>query len=435
MNIYPKTYTIKEYDGFSRGGNNSSFHPLDTQTFDALEAFILANKSAVATDVVELLSLSTRRGTGRVITARNYVGIIAMNNGTIIEILPKIYGDIDETKTRDIFLKMLRTLKDVSFKEFTMTRLKADRLNLFEIFIKMFLDEVAVVTKQGLRSSYMPQESNERFYKGKLLTSQHLKHNLCRKDRFFVCIDEFSINRPENRLLKSTLVFLMKRTNDARNRQAALRLLSYLDGIDSSVDYRADFSACSIGRGMTHYAKALAWCRVFLLGNSFTSFTGSNVAFSLLFPMEKIFENFVAAKIRKLAGQSLTVRTQDSQYSLFDTPFRAFSLRPDIVIQERDATIVLDTKWKILPKEVSSNHGIAQSDMYQAYAYGKKYNAGKVMLLYPLTGAVKEKVDLRYASKDGVIVEVAFIDLLNPDESVSELLYNVRAIPRIIFSD
>ena len=37
------------------------------------------------------------------------------------------------------------------------------------------------------------------------------------------------------------------------------------------------------------YTTALRWCEVFLSGKSFTSFTGSDVAYALLFPMETLF--------------------------------------------------------------------------------------------------------------------------------------------------
>jgi 5-methylcytosine-specific restriction enzyme subunit McrC len=139
-----------------------------------------------------------------------------MTDGTVIEILPKIAtGDISDSETKRIFLEMLKTLKDVAFKDFNISNLHTDRLSLLEIFIKMFLDEVSILTKQGLKAAYTPVEANERFYKGKLLASQNIKYNLINQDRFFVCFDDFSINRPENQLIKSTLRFLLKQTTIA----------------------------------------------------------------------------------------------------------------------------------------------------------------------------------------------------------------------------
>lgn len=421
MRLSNKTYTITEYGGFIIGTSLSGYQSLPERTFAALEAFILANTSGAETEAIELLSLSARRGIGKIITARNYVGLITMTDGTVIEILPKIAGaDISVGDTKRIFLEMLKTLKDVTFKDFNVSNLRTDKLSLFEIFIKMFLDEVSVLTKQGLKAAYMPVEANERFYKGKLLASQNIKHNLMNYERFFVRYDDFSFNRPENRLIKSTLHFLLKLTADSRNRHNAARLLTFFEGVDFSEGYESDFSKCISDRSMSHYDKALVWCRVFLKGNSFTAFSGGEVALALLFPMEKIFESFVAAKFRKHLGSDVSLRTQDNRYSLFDSPTRAFALRPDLVLEFGERTVVLDTKWKLLSDNVRNN-GISQSDMYQMYAYSKKYNADGIVLLYPQSDNVR-KSEISYVSDDNVKVDVSFIDLRNVDSSIASLL-------------
>ena len=419
-----KTFTITEYSGFTRGVEAFGYEALPQKTFDALEAFILANTDDGETGAVELLSLSARRSVGKVITARNYVGLITMTDGTVIEILPKISGNgISQKETKQIFLEMLKTLNDVNFKNFNVSDLWTDRLDLFEIFIKMFLDEVTVLTKQGLKSAYLTIENNEKFCKGKLLTSQDIKHNLVTRERFYVSYDDFNINRPENRLIKTTLRFLLKASNDMQNRLFATRLLTFFDGVEYSFSCDGDFSKCFPDRSMNHYERALSWCRVFLKGNSFTAFAGSHVALALLFPMEKVFESFVAAKFRKLVSRKVNVRTQDTTYSLFDSPNRAFALRPDIVLGFDGYKVVLDTKWKLL-SDKASNCGISQSDMYQMYAYGKKYDAERVVLLYPNSEELS-KTDIAYVSNDNVKVDVSFIDLRDADNSIMNILSQI----------
>ena len=417
-----KTYTIIEYGGFTRGGNSfGNYQPLPEHTFDALESFILANHSESDTEAVELLSLSVRRGVGKIITARNYVGLITMKDGTIIEILPKIHGaKVSEADTKRIFLDMLRTLKDASFKEFNVSNLKTDRMSLFEIFISMFTTEAATLVKQGLKSSYTPVEANERFFKGKMNVPQNIKHNYISRERFYVRYDEWSVNRPENRLVKATLRLLQMQNSDDRNRMELSRLLTFFDGVDASSDYESDFSKCVSDRCMSHYEKALSWCRVFLRGNSFTAFSGSDVAVALLFPMEKVFESYVSTRMRRLAPHNVEIRTQDNKFNLFDHPNQAFSIRPDIVKVDGGMTVVMDTKWKLLSENVRY-YGISQSDMYQMYAYGKKYNAEKIVLLYPQPANL-QGTDISFHADDGVRVEVAFIDLLQPDASIKALI-------------
>lgn len=273
---------------------------------------------------------------------------------------------------------------------------------------------------ERLKSAYNPVEANERFYKGKLLASQNIKYNMLNYERFFVRYDDFSFNRPENRLIKSTLRFLLKQTADSRNLHNTARLLTFFESVDYSESYESDFSKCISDRSMSHYDKALSWCRVFLKGNSFTAFAGSEVALALLFPMEEIFESFVAAKFRKHLGGGISLRTQDAKYSLFDSPTRAFALRPDLVLESGERTVILDTKWKLL-SDNARNNGISQSDMYQMYAYSKKYNADGIVLLYPKSNSVS-KDEIRYVSDDNVKVEVSFIDLRNVDSSIANLI-------------
>ncbi|MEM5770503.1 MAG: hypothetical protein AAGU32_19785, partial [Bacillota bacterium] len=183
------------------------------------------------------------------------------------------------------------------------------------------------------------------------------------------------------------------------------------------------FSKCFADRSMSHYEKALSWCRVFLRGNSFTAFAGSEIALALLFPMEKVFESYIAAKFRKYIGSGINLRTQDTRYSLFDSPTCAFALRPDLVLEFGGHTVVLDTKWKLL-SDNARNSGISQSDMYQMYAYSKKYDAEGIVLLYPHSDGVS-KTDIKYASDDNVNVRISFVDLRNADESISKLLTEV----------
>lgn len=452
MRVSAEVYTITEFGGFVRGETVAAgYQSLPAHTFDALEAFLLANRNGEETDRTELLSLSVRKGVGKTITARNYVGLITMKDGTVIEILPKISGQIGLEETKRVFLDMLRTSKEALFKDLQTANLKVARMNLFEVFIAMFLQEVDRLVKQGLKSAYNTVEENERFYRGKLLLSQHMKHNLIRRDRFFVAHDEWHLNRPENRLLKATLRLLFRASGSDGNRTRIGRLLPLFDEVGPVVDVGVEFSKCAMDRGVTHYAKALAWSKVFLCGNSFTSFSGSEVAVALLFPMEKVFERYVAAKLRRVMPAAVAMRTQDQRFSLFDKPRRVFQLRPDIVLEEtylerhkqnetrlersilnmtgRKETgveeasggcVVLDTKWKLL-NAAKRNAGIAQSDMYQMYAYAKKYAARKVVLLYPRSDECFSD-ELRFESDDGVCVDVWFVDLQRMEDSMKGLV-------------
>lgn len=430
-----KTYTITEYGSFVRSKesppalseiNFGSYKILDFKVFDKLEQFILEN-SEKDRDALDLMGVSFKKNVGRVITAKNYVGVIALNDGTVIEILPKICGEDNEHEVKKLLITMLRTVQHSPFKSMQISSVNIDKLPIFEIFIRMFISETFSVVKRGLKSGYESVEDNLQVCKGKIDFNKQVRFNYIHKERFYTIYDEFNNNRPENRLIKSTLLYLLKHSASSKNKTDLKILLNSFEKVDESTNYDADFANCTNDRQCYNYQMLLTLCRVFLKGKSFTSFAGSEIAYALLFPMEKVFESYVALQLKKqLNGNEYTVSAQHKAKYLFDAP-KKFSLRPDIVIERKSnkAVFIMDTKWKRLNNNPSANYGISQSDMYQMYAYQKKYgeNAKNVTLLYPLIeNAPKGKI--KFVSEDGVIVHIFHVDLKNI-ETLSENLKEI----------
>ena len=419
-----KTYPITEYGSFVRDKEVPGSISLPSNTFDALENFVLSNSTDDA-DALELMGISARKGIGKIITAKNYVGVITMDDGTTIEILPKIYSceTITDGKVKKLLVDMLKTLRNAPFKSLQTTNVNIEKLNIFEIFIRMFVDEVFYIVKRGLKCDYETIQSNENMFKGKMVFTSQIKHNYAHKERSFVEYDEFNTNRAENKILKATLNYLYKKTASTKNKADIKTLLSVFSDVDESKEYKSDFSKIVPDRKTTDYQTALLWSKVFLMGKSFTSFSGSEVAFALLFPMEMLFESYLAVHLKKMIDQTeYAFSAQDKSYHLFDTP-KKFLIKPDIVIKNKslDQVFVLDTKWKVL-SEAKANYGISQSDMYQMYAYQKKYQAQNVTLLYPLTDKVEQEKDIRFVSDDGTEIRIRFVDLFDLKNSISRLI-------------
>lgn len=428
-----KQYILKEFQSFTRGIVTSDIHfvCLPVETFDQLEQFVLTNRSEFDNETLEIMSISSKRGIGKLITAKNYVGIITMKDGTEIEILPKIYSRSkqSEIKIKKLFLEMVKTVLDIPYKAFSSTNLNSDKMNVYEIYIRMFINELFKLVRRGLKSNYVSRIENEKFVRGKILITQNIRKNLIEKNKFYLDFDEFSLNRVENRLIKSTIRFLYLKTNDVNNKKDLLILLNIFDVVDYSANYSSDFTKCAEDRTVNDYGLVLGLCKVFLLKHSFTSFSGKEVAYALLFPMEKLFESYVTFKFRKNLNRDLYLfTTQNRKYYLVDLPNKKFSIIPDIVLCSKDNenTYLFDTKWKQL-SALKSNYGITQSDMYQMYAYQKKYLANSVTLIYPLS----ESIDIinnyiRFESSDSIKINVFIIDLFNVESSIKELITTIN---------
>ena len=407
---------------------------MDKNSFRDLIEFIHAfDSNDEEADVLDFIKIGYKRNVGETITFKNYVGLIQMKNNYQIQVLPKIeflHGEKD--KTKQVFMKMLRSMKDFPAKVFSNANLNVDRMNLYEVFISMYLQEVRRLVKHGLKASYVKREENLNVYKGKLIVSEHIKFNFIHKERFYIGFEEYQINRPENRLLKSTLMKLQKISSSAENTKEIRQLLTAFELVDISRNYDKDFSRVIIDRNTKDYEMLMKWSKVFLKGNSFTTFSGTDNARSLLFPMEKVFEAYVAKHMKKIfSSDNLEVSTQDRGHYLFSTlngkEHRKFALRPDIVVKRDGKSVaILDTKWKSLINDKGVNYGISQMDMYQMYAYSKKYDTPEIWLLYPVNSAMKDCGEIIFGSEDNVTVSLFFVDLLEIEKSMKKLLDSLQ---------
>ncbi|MCR5383137.1 MAG: McrC family protein [Saccharofermentans sp.] len=430
-----RTIVVKEYDTIVSNESLSSkqgYVYLEEKYFLELEQFV---KEYVAesdeSDILEFMQIGYKRGVGDTVTFKSYVGIIELPSGFQIEILPKVSLGEDENnaKTKRIFLKMLNCLKDFDGKVFSSAALNADKMNLYEIFIRMYIQEAWTLVKRGIKSDYISNEDNLSVYKGKLDVSKHIARNAAHKERFYMVFDEYQVNRPENKLIKSTLIKLLSISRNTDNTREIKQLLYSFELVHESDNYVKDFSKVSLSRGMKEYELLIQWAKIFLLNKSFTTFSGKNAGKALLFPMEQVFEAFIAKLIKILfENQSnglIHVSAQDSGYYLFDEP-RKFRLRPDIVVSnaydQTHSVVIMDTKWKRLNHNPSTNYGISQADMYQMYAYSKKYHTPNIWLIYPLNEDVRELGQLSFdAVKNeelNVSVKVFFVDLADYNNSL-----------------
>ena len=133
----------------------------------------------------------------------------------------------------------------------------------------------------------------------------------------------------------------------------------------------------------------LKWVKLFLWNESVVNFSWNTLALALLFPMETIFESYVASVLRKRL-KWYSVSAQDSWKYLVDDHWwkPKFKLRPDLVITNKinNNLIIADTKRKKIDSSMSwKNYQIDQHDMYQLFAYAKKYKSNELYLIYPYT--------------------------------------------------
>ena len=353
--------------------------------------------------------------------AQNYVGIIETRRRTVIEILPKVdlSGGGDGTfsgylgeqpdgrpgsvtgkyeDTRRVFLTMLRDWRGLGQAQLDGAGIRAiQRFDMFEAFVHLFLTSVVLLTRRGLARAYRTKEANLACLRGRILFPPHVRENLVDHSRFYVGYDEFTADRPANRLIHLALLRLMSVVRHPANRQRVQQLRVVFSDVPSSTNLDEDWARHRVDRSMPHYDAVMPWIGLFLFGKGLATFAGSHVNRALLFPMEEVFEDFVTAAIRR-HQRRFTVRAQGPMRPLATDGAGkdAFRLKPDVVLSDQgQVRFILDAKWKGLDPG-APNHGVSGDDAYQLFAYGRRYGCRRVVLVYPRTTAFHELLIFRF---------------------------------------
>jgi 5-methylcytosine-specific restriction enzyme subunit McrC len=378
---------------------------LDERSFQSLKGFVTENN-----DIDPIFSFHRKKGRD-LIRVKNHVGIVETRQGTVIEILPKIYRATEKTDgsevsyAKSVLLEMLRTLRNSPFRCIDQAHLHTSKMPLIEIFITVFLDEMEKLVKRGIKHYYSTQSENQLFLKGKLQFNDNIKYNAAHRERFFVQFDEFKTDIPQNRILKAALVYLKSKSRSSKNINSINGYIHQFDDVSTCSNLNYDLIQINgHNRLFTHYDMALRWAKVFLLGQSLTSFKGKHLNAAILFPMEVLFESFVAHKLKQQHPE-WNISVQDRKHYLAtDLNYNAerrFHMRPDLVIETETKTIVADTKWKLIDEnKPRENYQISQADMYQLFAYGKKYKVSKLFLIYPFSNHFTKQLSFDFENSN-----------------------------------
>lgn len=321
----------------------------------------------------------------------SFVGILETPCGTTLEILPK-HHDADSSKevSRALLVRMIQASLDLPTREVGTADIALFQAPLSEWLSRQFLQALEHLIKCGMKFDYLRIEEEQRHLRGQLDVVRQLRQTPDRSHYFHTRHDVFSLDFAENRLIKSALLLVAKSTKEAANWRLSHELLQVLAEIPASRRFRLDFKAWRHGQLMAHYAPILPWCQLVLGQHLPIAVQGQWHGMSILFPMEKLFERFVEAALRRDMPKTVQITSQSREAYVCQHNGRGFfQLRPDLLMEYRGRRVVLDTKWKRLnEQDLDKKYNISQSDFYQLFAYGHKYiredQAEKeLVLIYP----------------------------------------------------
>lgn len=333
------------------------------------------------------------------IVARQMVGMLSAK-GCSLEILPKVDPEKEDGLGPDAVRGQLVQMLDVALGlDLDMGRKAAmdrQKITLLDILIRAFADKLLAEVRRGLPRLYRHCEDDLPALRGRLDTTRQLTRNLVRPDRLACRFDQLDPDTPLMQVMASAVAFLTKHSRSVATRRKLDELRHAFVDIRPVAPNRLPWKEVQIDRTNRRWESLFGLAQL-LLRREWQATHHAEAApegVSLLFPMNDLFEKYVAALMRKgLAGSGIKVVDQGGHKACLGQYTRdkilqrgnVFQTRPDLILRRSGETLaIIDTKWKKLSVDpLSKKQGVSQADVYQLMAYARLYPTTNLMLLYP----------------------------------------------------
>ncbi|MEZ4812863.1 MAG: 5-methylcytosine-specific restriction endonuclease system specificity protein McrC [Caldisericia bacterium] len=265
--------------------------------------------------------------------------------------------------------------------------------NIFDLFAGILSIGVAHQIKRGIYKDYLEKTEFVSTLSGKINITESVKSLESTRGKLVCIFDEFTENVFVNRIIKSTLLLLIKQKDVAEERKKSIKkLLFYFSGIDILDLKQVRWRTIAYDRNNYTYQLLINICylvyRELLFGTEKGDLKFAKYGFKEL---PWLFEKFVLNYYRK-HYPSFTASATEIKWDTDDDMFLP-KMRTDITLRSGERTLIIDTKF-YESGAMRSVHGGADkyvsSNLYQIYSYVKnedKENSGNIsgLLLYAKT--------------------------------------------------
>lgn len=358
---------------------------------------------------------------GNQIKANNYVGFI-QNDDELIEIYPKVFSHLENPNKnlmlRHIFYWFSYCRKwRFPFNQANLDNLDIDRFP--ELIIYLVANQFLETVSNHPLMQYHPVEETLTTPRGSINFSRYINKSLVRGNHHLIECDHepFLFDNKVNRIIKYCARLLMSQTGFAENQRLLQEVVFILDEVEDTPINIHDINSANVNAFYDDYQLVLEMCKSIVNQQIYAHGSYDNSQWCLLFPMEYIFEDFVAGFLEAHFSDQWKVEYQKSNAYLSTNP-QAFQMQHDIFLTARNGSgreIIVDTKYKL--REYPANDlkkGVSQSDLYQVISYAYRRGCSEVFLIYPnTTESLKdsEKFEIVSGFQGGQVITAKVIDI------------------------
>lgn len=331
---------------------------------------------------------------GDKIQAKNYVGFI-QNGDEVIEIYPKVFKDHfpepDSNQKNLMFQHIFFWFNYCKRLNFPFNQVSLDTLDVEsfpELIIRLFASKFYEVLSEQPLAMYQQLEEPLLMPRGSINFKRYINNSLSYgKYHAIECdYEPFLYNNKVNQIIKYCARLLAPQTKNWETSRLLQEVTYILDEVDDIYCTINDIDRIRLNSHFTDYITLLDFCRLILNQQLYARNEYDLSQWCLLFPMEYIFEDFIAGFIEENFSDKWEVKFQKSEMYLCNQP-QVFKMKNDIFLSQKNGgtQIIIDTKYKVRASGFENNpkRGIYQPDLYQMVSYAFKRGCSNVLMIYP----------------------------------------------------
>jgi len=250
--------------------------------------------------------------------------------------------------------------------------------------------------KRGLGREYISETETIAAIRGKIEINESIKNQTMIRNQMTCTYDEFSVDSALNRIIKSTVMLLIK-SDISKQRKKELRKLMVFFADVSLVDVYAINWSVNYDRNNQTYRLLITICHLVVKGLIQTKSDGSVKMMDFLDEqrMCHLYEKFILEYYKKHYYPQITASASQIAWALDDGIGTMLpTMQSDIMLCQKkgdnNKTLIIDAKYYAHTTQVQYDiHTLHSNNLYQIFTYvkNKATKGGEVagMLLYAKT--------------------------------------------------
>lgn len=249
--------------------------------------------------------------------------------------------------------------------------------NVAELCAAILSKGIAVQLKRGLGKEYIPQTEALSSLRGKIDITESIKTQSLLRKQLICTYDDFTVNSYLNRILKSTMEFLLHVDISKARKKALRKLMIYFADVDVLDVHTINWNI-RYDRNNQTYRMLISVCYLVVKGLLQTNTDGSTRLMDFIDEqrMCRLYEKFILEYYRK-EHQEITARASQIPWQLDD----GFSdmlpvMQSDITLSNGERTLIIDAKYYAHNTQTQYDvHTLHSGNLYQIFTYVKNKDA------------------------------------------------------------